>query len=193
MKSGKAGDRERAAGPGHGAPLYSSRLRMQPGAPDGLFPMTAGQVPVHGIGLVAAQALASGPALRVAGTTSRGVFLRTVGRWIVFLSFETPLSPLTVALGPGGAVLKAVAPGEPVLSGREDRFPRSQAPPLLLRSVALAASSAFACQHGPLPAGSSLEGTGGRGLSGPSGRRQTHVAGTSPTPGRTNVERGRWA
>ena len=86
--------------------------------------MTAGQVPVHGIGLVAAQALASGPALRVAGTTSRGVFLRTVGRWIVFLSFETPLSPLTVALGPGGAVLKAVAPGEPVLcaDGRID-FP----------------------------------------------------------------------
>lgn len=76
--------------------------------------MTARQVPVHGIGLVAAQVLASGPALRVAGTTSRGVFLRTVGRWIVFLSFETHLSPLTVALGPGGEALKAVAPGDPV-------------------------------------------------------------------------------
>jgi len=69
---------------------------------------------VHGIGLVAAQALAGGPALRVAGTTSRGVFLRTAGRWIVFLSFETHLSPLILTLGQGGEILKAVAPGDPV-------------------------------------------------------------------------------
>jgi len=69
------------------------------------------------IGSVAAQALALKQDLRVVGTTSRGVFVQTTGRWIVFLSFEQALSPLTVTLGSGCVVLKVVMPGSAVRNG----------------------------------------------------------------------------
>jgi hypothetical protein len=69
------------------------------------------EIRTQGIGSVAAQALAAEQTLRVVGTTSRGLFVQTTGRWIVFLSLEPAQGPLTVTLGRGTDVLKAVKPG----------------------------------------------------------------------------------
>jgi len=74
------------------------------------------EIRTQGIGSVAAQALAFEQTLRVVGTTSRGLFVQTTGRWIVFLSLEPALSPLTVTLGRGSDALKAVKPGSAVRS-----------------------------------------------------------------------------
>lgn len=73
--------------------------------------MAAVEIQTQGIGSVAAEALSVEQDLCVVGTTSRGVFIQTTGRWILFLSFETTMSPLTVSLGSGSEVLEAVMPG----------------------------------------------------------------------------------
>jgi hypothetical protein len=69
------------------------------------------EIRTQGIGSVAAQALTADQDLRHVGTSSRGLFVQTTGRWIVFVSFELVLSPLTMTLGEGSEVLKAVRPG----------------------------------------------------------------------------------
>jgi hypothetical protein len=69
------------------------------------------EIRTQGIGSVAAQALTADQDLRHVGTSSRGLFVQTTGRWIVFVSFELVPSPLTMTLGEGSEVLKAVRPG----------------------------------------------------------------------------------
>jgi hypothetical protein len=49
-------------------------------------------------GEVAAGVLATDQDVSVLGNTSRGIFLKTSGRWLVFLSYERFCSPLTVTL-----------------------------------------------------------------------------------------------
>lgn len=63
------------------------------------------------IGGQAAQALADKQEVRVVGVTSRGVFVQTTSRWVVFVSSEASVSPLTVTVGEDIDVMRAVEPG----------------------------------------------------------------------------------
>jgi hypothetical protein len=52
----------------------------------------------NSIGHIAFQALSEDQVMSILGTTSKGIFIRTAGRWIVFVSFEPYRSPLTITI-----------------------------------------------------------------------------------------------
>ncbi len=66
-------------------------------------------------GELAAGVLATDQDVSVLGNTSRGIFLKTSSRWVIFLSYERYLSPLTVTLAeiPG-----SLAEIRPMLDGK---------------------------------------------------------------------------
>lgn len=55
--------------------------------------------------------LAEDQTAAVAGVTSRGVFIRTAGRWLLFVSFEPFRGPLTVTLAGAPGQLRRLEPG----------------------------------------------------------------------------------
>ena len=50
------------------------------------------------IGHIAFRALSEDQVMSILGTTSKGIFIRTADRWIVFVSFEPYPSPLTITI-----------------------------------------------------------------------------------------------
>lgn len=77
------------------------------------------QVRADGIGYRAHETLAAGQQGTVLGTTSRGLFLQTASRWLVFVSYERYLSPVTVTVQAPAAGLHAVETGESMLVGKQ--------------------------------------------------------------------------
>ena len=72
------------------------------------------------IGYQARQTMAETAEASVLGTTSRGLFLQTTGRWIVFLSYyERFCSPLTITLRLPAPALYSVERGDPVIVQRQ--------------------------------------------------------------------------
>ena len=80
------------------------------------LPLVAGQASLQAIsiGQIAAETLAAEQQGFVLGCTSRGVFVKPGGRWVVFVSRERFRGPLTVTLPGGDSRLGAVSPGMPV-------------------------------------------------------------------------------
>ena len=71
-------------------------------------------IPCVGIGLVAAEVLSTAQDAQIMGNTSKGVFIKTSSRWLVFLAFEPFKGPQTVTLGKFDPVFQAVPVGTPV-------------------------------------------------------------------------------
>ncbi|MDX1688147.1 MAG: hypothetical protein R3248_09215, partial [Candidatus Promineifilaceae bacterium] len=67
------------------------------------------------IGYLARQTVATRQRAKVLGSTSRGLFLQTTGRWLIFLSYERYRSPLTVTLRDSAAALHSVEKGDTIL------------------------------------------------------------------------------
>lgn len=94
------------------------------------------QIRAGGIGYRAHETLAAAQQASVLGTTSRGLFLQSAGRWLVFISYERYLSPLTLTVQPPTANLRAVEAGESVLvEGDRLRFPGVEVDVLLPEAV----------------------------------------------------------
>jgi hypothetical protein len=66
------------------------------------------------VGEVAERVLAVNQLCEAMGVTSRGIFLKTTGRWVLFVSRERFRSPLTINVTSGGAWLGEVAVGQHV-------------------------------------------------------------------------------
>ncbi|HBY96292.1 MAG TPA: hypothetical protein DEP84_20450 [Chloroflexi bacterium] len=69
-------------------------------------------------GEVALRALSTEQTATVMGVTSRGVFIRTASKWVIFLSYEDYCSPLTVALGERPHMLQGLRPAAPMLTAK---------------------------------------------------------------------------
>lgn len=95
------------------------------------------QIRADGIGYraretVAGAQQAGADGAKVLGTTSRGLFLQSSGRWLVFISYERYLSPLTIAAPTSASYLYAVETGDSVLmNGQRLRFPGAKVDVLL--------------------------------------------------------------
>jgi hypothetical protein len=72
------------------------------------------------IGHIAFKALSKDQKSSVIGKTSRGIFIRTSSRWVIFISFESYCGPLTISLAQTPDRLQLVKAGEAVriLSGK---------------------------------------------------------------------------
>ena len=66
------------------------------------------------IGLLASKILSKDQNAQVFGNTSRGIFIKTSGKWLVFLSFEQFRGPLTITFDKIDPVLRHVTYGNPV-------------------------------------------------------------------------------
>ena len=66
------------------------------------------------IGLLASQALSTDQDAQIIGNTSKGLFIKTSGKWLVFLAFEQFKGPLTITLERFDPVLQLVASGKTV-------------------------------------------------------------------------------
>jgi Protein of unknown function (DUF2877) len=66
------------------------------------------------IGLIALDALSDNQDAHVLSKTSKGVFIKTSGRWLVFLSFEQFRGPLTITLDDFNPALQLVSSGDTV-------------------------------------------------------------------------------
>lgn len=67
------------------------------------------------IGYIASEILTGDQKASVLGTTSRGIFLETSGKWLIFISLERFRSPLTITLNGAHAPLQHIIPGMPLL------------------------------------------------------------------------------
>lgn len=63
------------------------------------------------LGTIAQKTLLNRGSAEVMGVTSRGIFLKTEPKWVIFLSFESYRGPLTVNLAGDTKPLKALTPG----------------------------------------------------------------------------------
>lgn len=94
------------------------------------------QIRASGIGYRAHETLAAAQQASVLGTTSRGLFLQSAGRWLIFVSYEPYLSPLTITVQASAARLLAVEAGDTVSAGEQRlRFPGAKVDVLLPESV----------------------------------------------------------
>ena len=95
------------------------------------------------IGRIASELLSEEPVASVQGTSSRGVFISLVSRWMIFLSTESYFGPLTLNLQGYDGILHPIEAGMPVkIDERRIDFPTTgyrfhfdqavtwQAPPL---------------------------------------------------------------
>ena len=84
-------------------------------------------IQANDIGSIAKQVLTKETRVKVSGKTSRGLFLRTSDRWILFISFETFRNPLTINI-PSTPQLLEHAQGTIIkVSGQRLVFPNSTA------------------------------------------------------------------
>lgn len=88
------------------------------------------------IGYRAGQALGSSHQATVVGVTSRGLFLRPAGRWLLFLSYESYRSPLTITLERPARALQTLGDGDAAaVTGRRLSFPSAKVDVLLPAAV----------------------------------------------------------
>jgi hypothetical protein len=66
------------------------------------------------IGLIASENLSSDQDAHIFGKTSKGIFFKTSGRWLVFLSFDQFRGPLTITLEEVNPILHHAAIGNPI-------------------------------------------------------------------------------
>lgn len=66
------------------------------------------------VGKIAFQVLSETQPAAILGTTSRGIFIQSSTRWVLFLSFERHRSPLTITLGEFPPALLQLKSGLPV-------------------------------------------------------------------------------
>ena len=66
------------------------------------------------IGLFASQALSTDQDAQIIGSTSKGVFIKTSGKWLVFLAFEQFKGPLTITLEKFDPLLQRIPGGSNV-------------------------------------------------------------------------------
>jgi hypothetical protein len=66
------------------------------------------------IGVIAAEVVSTNQNAQVYGKTSKGIFLKTPGKWIIFLSFERFKGPLTITLEEFDPMLQRISLGNPV-------------------------------------------------------------------------------
>jgi hypothetical protein len=66
------------------------------------------------IGSVALDILSKDQDAHITGKTSKGVFIKTSGKWLVFLSFEKFRGPLTITLDKVDPILRLVTGGDPL-------------------------------------------------------------------------------
>lgn len=84
------------------------------------------------IGYLARQTVAAARRAKVLGTTSRGLFLQSAGRWLIFLSYERYRSPLTINMASPTPALQSVDAGDDVLLHSDHlTFPTADADVLL--------------------------------------------------------------
>lgn len=94
------------------------------------------QIRSGGIGYRAHKTLATVHEGAVLGMTSRGLFLQSTGRWLVFISYEPYLSPLTITIQTPAAGLPSVETGDTVLVRKQRlSFPRARIDLLLPEDV----------------------------------------------------------
>ena len=66
------------------------------------------------IGSVALEILSKDQDAHISGKTSKGVFIKTSGKWLVFLSFEKFRGPLTITLDKIDPILRLVSGGDSI-------------------------------------------------------------------------------
>jgi hypothetical protein len=66
------------------------------------------------IGLTASHALSQDQDAQVFGKTSKGIFIKTSGKWLVFISFEQFMGPLTITLENFDPLFRLVSSENPV-------------------------------------------------------------------------------
>lgn len=79
-------------------------------------------ITANNIGNIAHEVLATGGDSSVLGVTSRGIFLKTSSKWVIFLSFEKYRSPLTVNLTGKTSTLRVLTQGELIQTAPESIF-----------------------------------------------------------------------
>ena len=77
---------------------------------------------VASIGSVASNILSKDQTAQVFGNTSRGIFIKTSGRWLVFLSFEKFRGPLTLTLTESDPIFRNVTSEESVRIATQSIF-----------------------------------------------------------------------
>jgi hypothetical protein len=66
------------------------------------------------IGVIASEILSKDQDARIFGKTSKGIYIKTSGKWLVFLSFEQFRGPLTITLKEVDPILQRLSTGIPV-------------------------------------------------------------------------------
>jgi Protein of unknown function (DUF2877) len=74
------------------------------------------------IGSIASEILSKDQEAHVFGKNSKGVFIKTSGKWLVFLSFEQFKGPLTITFGKINPILRLVANGDPIRIAAQSIF-----------------------------------------------------------------------
>jgi hypothetical protein len=74
------------------------------------------------IGSIALEKLSKDQDARVSGRTSKGIFIQTPAKWLVFLSFEKFKGPLTITLDKLDPILQLVSGGDPVRIASQSIF-----------------------------------------------------------------------
>lgn len=106
---------------------------------------THSQISAVAIGVIAKAALANSSEVVALGVTSRGLFLKSAEKWVVFLSFEPYCGPLTVNLNGDIPPLKRLTTEERLLVS-PDRITASGHP------IDISLNSAELWQPAPVPA-----------------------------------------
>jgi hypothetical protein len=66
------------------------------------------------VGIIVSKILSKDEDIRVFGKTSKGIFIKTCDRWLVFLSFDHFRGPLTITLNEKDPNLQTVSAGDPL-------------------------------------------------------------------------------
>jgi hypothetical protein len=74
------------------------------------------------IGSVASEILSKDQEAHISGKTSKGVFIKTSGKWLIFLSFEKFKGPLTITLDKIDPILRLVSGGASIRINSQSIF-----------------------------------------------------------------------
>jgi Protein of unknown function (DUF2877) len=74
------------------------------------------------IGLIASGILSKDQEAHVFGKTSKGVFIKTSGKWLIFLSFEQFRGPLTITFDKIDPIFQHVSGGDPIQIASQSIF-----------------------------------------------------------------------
>jgi hypothetical protein len=74
------------------------------------------------IGVIASEILSKDQDAHVFGKTSKGIFIKTSGKWLIFLSFEEFRGPLTITFDKIDPILGLVSAGDPIQIASQSIF-----------------------------------------------------------------------